>query len=78
MKITALKTFVIDCFRTNWVFMKVETDEGVSGIGVGTLEYKENALVGAQLLQNFIFPFNRQHARHFLLKIKNKNHTKQR
>ena len=47
MKITSIKTFVIDCFRTNWVFVKVMTDEGVSGIGEGTLEYKENALVGA-------------------------------
>ena len=47
MKITGLKTFVIDCFRTNWVFVKVMTDEGISGIGEGTLEYKENALVGA-------------------------------
>ena len=47
MKITGLKTFVIDCYRTNWVFVKVLTDEGVHGIGEGTLEYKENALVGA-------------------------------
>ncbi|MBP5321198.1 MAG: mandelate racemase/muconate lactonizing enzyme family protein [Kiritimatiellae bacterium] len=47
MNITAIKTFVIDCFRTNWVFVKVLTDEGLSGIGEGTLEYKENALVGA-------------------------------
>ena len=44
MKIKSVKTFVIDCFRTNWVFVKVETDEGISGIGEGTLEYKENAL----------------------------------
>ena len=47
MKIASVRTFVIDCFRTNWVFVKVETDEGISGIGEGTLEYKENALVGA-------------------------------
>ncbi|MBO7653710.1 MAG: mandelate racemase/muconate lactonizing enzyme family protein, partial [Kiritimatiellae bacterium] len=47
MNITAIKTFVIDCFRTNWVFVKVLTDERLSGIGEGTLEYKENALVGA-------------------------------
>ena len=47
MKITELKTIVVDCFRTNWVFAKVETDEGLHGIGEGTLEYKENALVGA-------------------------------
>ena len=48
MKITALKTIVVDCFRTNWVFVKVETDEGLHGIGEGTLEYKE-AFVGLHL-----------------------------
>lgn len=47
MKITDVKTFVVDCFRTNWVFVKVYTDEGISGVGEGTLEYKEKALVGA-------------------------------
>ena len=47
MKITDIKTFVVDCFRTNWVFVKVYTDEGLCGVGEGTLEYKEKALVGA-------------------------------
>ena len=47
MKITDIKTFVVDCFRTNWVFVKVYTDEGLSGVGEGTLEYKEKALCGA-------------------------------
>lgn len=47
MKITEVKSFVVDCFRTNWVFVKIETDEGISGVGEGTLEYKEHALVGA-------------------------------
>lgn len=47
MKITDVKTFVVDCFRTNWVFVKVYTDEDISGVGEGTLEYKEKALVGA-------------------------------
>ncbi len=47
MKITDIKTFVVDCFRTNWVFVKVYTDEGLTGVGEGTLEYKEKALVGA-------------------------------
>ena len=47
MKITDIKTFVVDCFRTNWVFVKVYTDEGIDGVGEGTLEYKEKALVGA-------------------------------
>ena len=47
MKITDIKTFVVDCYRTNWVFVKVYTDEGITGIGEGTLEYKEKALTGA-------------------------------
>ena len=47
MKITDIKTYVVDCFRTNWVFVKIYTDEGVTGVGEGTLEYKEKALVGA-------------------------------
>ena len=29
MKIKSIKTFVIDCFRTNRVFVKVLTDEGI-------------------------------------------------
>ncbi len=47
MKITDIKTFVVDCFRTNWAFVKVYTDEGIDGVGEATLEYKEKALVGA-------------------------------
>ena len=47
MKVTDIKTFAVDCFRTNWVFVKVYTDEGISGVGEATLEYKEKALIGA-------------------------------
>ena len=47
MKITDVKIFTVDCFRTNWVFVKVYTDEGISGVGEATLEYKEKALWGA-------------------------------
>lgn len=47
MKVTDVKTFVTDCFRTNWVFVKVYTDEGIDGVGEATLEYKEKALLGA-------------------------------
>lgn len=47
MKVTDVKTFVTDCFRTNWVFVKVYTDAGIDGVGEATLEYKEKALVGA-------------------------------
>ena len=47
MKITEIKTFTVDCYRTNWVFVKINTDEGLSGVGEATLEYKEKALLGA-------------------------------
>ena len=47
MKITDIKTFNVFTFRTNFVFVKIETDVGISGIGEGTLEYKEHALLGA-------------------------------
>lgn len=47
MKVSDIKTFVVDCFRTNWVFVKVYTDEGIDGVGEATLEYKEKALLGA-------------------------------
>jgi len=47
LKITDIKTFLVDCFRTNWAFVKVYTDEGITGIGEATLEYKEKSLVGA-------------------------------
>ena len=47
MKITDIRCFSVDCFRTNWVFVKVYTDEGVTGVGEATLEYKEKALWGA-------------------------------
>lgn len=47
MKVVDVKTFVVDCYRTNWVFVKVYTDEGIDGVGEATLEYKEKALLGA-------------------------------
>ncbi len=47
MKVTDIKCYPVDCFRTNWVFVKVYTDEGINGVGEATLEYKEKALLGA-------------------------------
>ena len=38
---------MVYCYRTNFVFVKVYTDEGLTGVGEGTLEYKEYALTGA-------------------------------
>ena len=47
MKVTDVRVFSVDCFRTNWMFVKVYTDEGICGVGEATLEYKEKALIGA-------------------------------
>jgi len=48
MKITAIKTTVVNAEMRNWVFVKVETDvPGLYGWGEATLEWKTRALVGA-------------------------------
>lgn len=47
MKVTDIKTFVVDCFRTNWLFIKVYTDEGITGVGEAALAHREKAFVGA-------------------------------
>lgn len=44
MKITALKTFVVDAFRANYVFVKIYTDDGLTGVGEGTVEMLENSV----------------------------------
>lgn len=47
MKITDLRPIVVDAFRANYVFVRIDTDEGVHGVGEGTLEVKELALATA-------------------------------
>jgi len=49
MKIRGVKTYVVHCYRTNWVFVKLDTDEGISGVGEATLEMKELAVEAAVL-----------------------------
>ncbi|MBU4459518.1 MAG: galactonate dehydratase [Verrucomicrobia bacterium] len=41
MKITAIQTLICHVYRTNWVFVKVLTDEGLHGVGEATLEHRE-------------------------------------
>ena len=67
MKITDLKTYVVHCYRTNWVFVKVETDEGISGIGEATLEMKEKTVEAAVLeLKDYLLGKDpREIERHF-------------
>jgi galactonate dehydratase len=47
MKITNLKTFIVHAFRCNWVFVKIETDAGISGLGEGTVEKREPSVASA-------------------------------
>jgi galactonate dehydratase len=47
MRITSTETFFCWGGRTNWTFVKVNTDEGIHGWGEGTLEGKEKAVEAA-------------------------------
>ncbi|MBZ9894368.1 MULTISPECIES: galactonate dehydratase [unclassified Mesorhizobium] len=47
MKITGIETFVVDCYRTNWIFVEVRTDEGIVGVGEGSIEYREHTVCKA-------------------------------
>jgi galactonate dehydratase len=47
MKITKLKTVVVNAEMRNWVFVKVETDAGLYGWGEASLEWKTRSVVGA-------------------------------
>src|ERR1700761_7267194 len=45
MRITGLSTVVVGAEMRNWVFVKVETDEGLVGWGEATVEWKTRAVV---------------------------------
>ena len=45
MKITALKTFLVDAHRANFIFVKLYTDAGYEGVGEATVEWNERAVV---------------------------------
>lgn len=47
MKITNVKTVVVNAEMRNWVFVKVETDEDLYGWGEASLEWKTRSVVGA-------------------------------
>lgn len=47
MKITEIKPILCHAYRTNWVFVKVLTNDGISGIGEATLEYREKTVCEA-------------------------------
>ena len=47
MKITDIKTLFMGVERQSWLFVKVETDEGIYGWGEGSLEGQEKAVAEA-------------------------------
>jgi galactonate dehydratase len=47
MRITSLDTVTLDFYRTNLVFVRLETDEGITGVAEATLEGQELAVQGA-------------------------------
>ena len=47
MKITGIKTYVMESPGRDYVFVKVLTDEGIHGWGEGTLEMKQGTVVAA-------------------------------
>jgi len=49
LKITGLKTFVVNAGTVNWVFCKVQTNQGLTGLGEGSVTSKEATLAQAIL-----------------------------
>ena len=49
MRLRSLTTYICDAFRTNWVFVKLETEDGLHGWGEATLEYREHTVEQALL-----------------------------
>ena len=47
LKITGLKTFIVNVGSVNWVFCKVLTNEGLTGLGEGSVTSKEATLAQA-------------------------------
>src|SRR5690242_6089810 len=48
MRVTGIRTVVVNAQLRNWVFVRVETDQpGLIGWGEATLEWKTRAVVGA-------------------------------
>ena len=47
LKITKLGTFVVNVGSVNWVFCKVYTNQGLVGLGEGSVTSKESTIVAA-------------------------------
>ncbi len=47
LKITGLKTFVVNVGSVNWVFVKIQTNQGLTGLGEGSVTSKEATVAQA-------------------------------
>ncbi len=47
MKVTEIKTYIMDSPGREYVFVKILTDEGLYGWGEATLEMKQGTVVAA-------------------------------
>jgi len=47
LKITGLKTFVVNVGSVNWVFVKIHTNQGLTGLGEGSVTSKEATMAEA-------------------------------
>jgi galactonate dehydratase len=65
MKIERLKVFCANASRTNFVFVKLYTDQGIDGVGEATLEWRTKTIIAAlEELERFLVgkdPFATEH-----------------
>lgn len=55
MKITGMKLWVVDAGWRNWIFLKLYTDEGLTGVGESGLSGQEQTVVAAlQAMQGYL------------------------
>ena len=47
IKITRISTKIVHVVQKNWVFAKVETDQGITGWGEATVEFKPHGVTGS-------------------------------
>ncbi|NBT96034.1 MAG: D-galactonate dehydratase, partial [Chloroflexi bacterium] len=47
MKITGLTTYIMESPGREYLFVKIQTDEGIHGWGEGTLEMKQGTVAAA-------------------------------
>lgn len=70
MVITGLETYVVHAFRCNWVFVRIQTSDGISGVGEATVEMKELTVAQAvEELESYLVgkdPFAIEHHLHIM------------